>query len=345
MKAFHLLIIFALVVVAPIICPAQQETNAPTTGANLDAMGVRGYLLGPGDILSIKVLGETQMDGDYDVNDEGNIEFPFVDAPIPARCRTDKEVRADLTAALKKYLRNPQVSVRVKEKNSRPPAVVFGAVRAPQRIVMYRRVRLLEIISVAGGVEEGKAGGTVQIFHTTPLMCPDPNEDPMPQKIAPSSDDEIAPYLVYNLADLKQGKKEANPFVNPGDIIIVPSAPPVYITGSVVAPQNIYWSENLTLTKAMAMVGGIRKEAKSDKVIIRRLKQGSKDYEITTINFDAIRKQKEKDFALQPYDIIEVDEAGMWSAKRLPSTLAGLISGGLGQGVTNLAALPTRIIY
>lgn len=345
MKAFRFLIFCALAVTAPVVCLAQSETNAPVIGPNLDAMGVRGYLLGPGDILSIKVLGETQMDGDYDVNDEGNVEFPFVDVPIPARCRTDKEVRADLTTALKKYLRNPQVSVRIKEKNSRPPAVVFGAVRAPQRIVMYRRVRLLEIISVAGGVEEGKAGGTIQIFHTTPLMCPDPNEDPMPQKTAPASDDDIAPYFVYNISDLKQGKKEANPFVNPGDIIIVPSAPPVYITGSVVAPQNIYWSDNLTLTKAMAMVGGIRKEAKSDKVTIRRLKQGTKDYEVTVINFDAIRKQKEKDLVLQPYDIIEVDEAGMWSSKRIGTTLAGLVSGGLGQGVSNLAALPTRVIY
>ena len=56
---------------------------------------------------------------------------------------------------------------------------------------------------------------------------------------------------------------EANPMIRPGDYILVTEAEPVYVTGSVNSPQGVFMRDQLTLGRALAMVGGPRKEANS----------------------------------------------------------------------------------
>jgi polysaccharide export outer membrane protein len=314
-------------------------------------MGVRGYLLGPGDILSIKVFGEPQLDAELEVRDDGNIEFPFVETPILARCRTDHAIRDDIVLGLSKFIRSPQVSVRIKERRSRPPAVVFGAVRVPQRIQMQRRVRLLDLLAFSGGVIKEQAGSTVMVKHTEPLLCaegPDPAVSgaavaPVTPAPPPIDDEDFA---VYNLDELAAGKPEANPFINPGDIVIVPEAPPVYITGAVVAPQGIRLREHLSLTQALAMVGGVRREAKKREITIRRLKPNSSNREAIPVNFELIQKQQQTDIELQAYDIVEVGEAGAFSRERIGDTMLGIATGGLSSGVSSaFSGLPMRVLY
>ncbi len=318
--------------------PPSATSASDTASASLDQMGVQGYLLGPGDVLDVRVYGEPDFSSMVEVDDRGNVQIPFI-APIPARCRSDQDVRKDIAAALTKYLREPQVSVRIAERKSRPPAIVFGAVSVPQRVQMLRRARLLELIALSGGLTE-KAGSTLQIFHTAPVMCPEPGEE-----IAqpPTTIDNVlnAPFQIYQIADLKLGKDAANPFIRPGDIIIVQEAPPVYITGSVMSPQGVYLRDKLTLTRAIAMVGGLKKDAKDD-VRIYRQKPGSQDQETIMVDFDAIKKQKQPDFVLQAYDIVEVGEASPFSGKRLGQTLLGIATGGLQSFGSNL---PTRVLY
>src|SRR3712207_1944667 len=137
-----------------------------------DAAGVKKYLLGPGDVLDLRVYNEAQFNGALTVDDEGNVNIPFIETPIPARCRSDREIRADVVKALSKFLNKPQVSLRLVEAKSRPPAVVFGAVRSPQRVQMMRRVKLLDLLATSGGVTDA-AGGDIQIFHTEAVMCPE----------------------------------------------------------------------------------------------------------------------------------------------------------------------------
>src|SRR3712207_1754348 len=130
-----------------------------------DAAGVRKYLLGPGDVLDLRVYNEPQFNGPLVVDDEGNVAIPFIDEPIRAQCRNDREIKVDVIKALSKLLNKPQVNLRLTEMRSRPPAVVFGAVRSPSRVQMQRKVKLLDLLAAAGGVTEA-AGADVQIFHT-----------------------------------------------------------------------------------------------------------------------------------------------------------------------------------
>lgn len=324
-----------------------QEQNpgsfqGPNQIGNVDNQGIRNYLLGPGDLIDVRVFGQPDLNAIAEVDSEGNLSsLPFLETPIRARCRTEKDVQKDIALAYAKYLKNPQISVRITERKSRPPATVFGAVRQATRVQMQRKVRLNELMAASGGFTE-RAAGTIQILHTEPVMCPEPGEEAE----AAAIDATKIPLQIVKISELRAGKPEANPMIRPGDYILVTEAEPVYVTGSVNSPQGIYMREQLTLGRAIAMVGGARKEAKLNDVRIYRQKPGSPDQETIRVDYAAVKKNKQPDVLLQPYDIIEIPEAGMFSSARLGSTLLGAITGGLGSALQSTGQIiPTRILY
>jgi protein involved in polysaccharide export with SLBB domain len=96
----------------------------------------------------------------------------------------------------------------------------------------------------------------------------------------------------------------------PGDIIVVQKAPPIYITGEVVAPQGIYLKEGgTTLMEALSKVSGLKQEAKTKEIKIYRQREGSKDRDLLIANLDLIKAGQAQDIMLQPYDLIEVGKA------------------------------------
>lgn len=299
-----------------------------------------GYLVGPGDIITGKVLGEEQFDFVATIDEDGNIEVPFFDKPVMARCLSERDLRSEVTKLLSKYLRNPQVSVRVTERKSRPPASIYGEVRTPQQVVLTRKATLLELLSFSGGVTE-EAGGMIQVFRIQPPICAEADAENNWKAEAAGGLD--VPSRMYSLASLKQGREEANPIIFPGDVIVVQKAAPVYITGEVAAPQGIYLKEGgLSLTEAIAKIGGVRREAKTKDIKIYRLRANSKDREIISVNYDLIKNGKQKDVMLEPYDIVEVDK----TKKSVAQTILELVAGAGRTAVGSFGgALPTRILY
>src|ERR1044072_2238958 len=323
--------------------PSSDEPRAQSTQAStVDTQGIRNYLLGPGDTVDVRVFGQPDLNAVVEVDSDGNLSaLPFLEAPISAKCRTEKDLQKEITAAYGKYLKNPQVSVRIGERKSRQPATVFGAVRQPTRVQMQRKIRLNELIVVSGGFTD-RASGTIQILHTEPLMCPQPGEEALAAPI----DSTKVPFEVVKISELRAGKTQANPIVRPGDYIMVTEAEPVYITGSVIAPQGIFLRDQLTLSRALAMVGGAKKEAKISEITIWRQKPGAQDSEKVVVDYGAIRKNKAPDVFLQAYDIVDVPEASAFGPSRLPTTLLGLVTGGLGSMVTQGGStLTQRVIY
>lgn len=341
------IIALALVSLSLTLVGTAQEQNqgsfqGPNQVGTVDNQGIRNYLLGPGDLIDVRVFGQPDLNAIAEVDSEGNVSsLPFLETPIRARCRTEKDVQKDIAAAYSKYLKNPQVSVRITERKSRPPATVFGAVRQATRVQMQRKVRLNELMAASGGFTE-RAAGTIQILHTEPVMCPEPGEEAE----AAAIDATKVPLQIVKISELRAGKPEANPMIRPGDYILVTEAEPVYITGSVNSPQGVFMREQLTLGRALAMVGGAKKEAKLSDVRIYRQKPGSPDQEMIRVDYTAIKKNKQPDILLQAYDIIEIPEAGMFSAGRIGQTLLGTITGGLSSAMQSTGnIIPTRILY
>ncbi|HJS51096.1 MAG TPA: polysaccharide biosynthesis/export family protein [Pyrinomonadaceae bacterium] len=282
----------------------------------------RGYLVGPGDELTGKVLGESQFDFVATIDVDGNIQVPFVEKPILAKCKTERDLRLEITELLKKYLRSPQLVVYVSKRDSRPPVSIYGEVRGQsQQVNLTRRAFLLELISFAGG-ETDRSGGMVQVFRTRPPVCAEPGQ----LDWGPTSADGVnVPSRMYSLAALKQGRPEANPEIFPGDIIVVQKAAPVYITGEVIKPGEMNIPEGgLRLMQAVAMANGMTREAKIKDIKIYRRKAGVPEPQIISANYDQIRKGQQKDVMLAPFDIIEVGKANKSIGQIFMDVLIGL---------------------
>lgn len=267
-----------------------------------------GYLIGPGDEVTGKVLGETQWDFVSTVDEDGRIEVPFFDKPVVAKCLTERQLRAEVTKLLSKYLKNPQLSLRVTQRNSRPPVSIYGEVRRPlEKVDLTRKAYLLELISFAGGETE-KSGGVVQVFRTRAPICgtaSDPNN-----WTAAAEGTSTVPFRQFSVAELRKGVQAANPEIIPGDVIVVQKASPVYVIGEVIKPGELTIPEGgLALTQAIAQASGTNREAKTKSVKIYRQKAGVSEAEMIAVNYDAIRKGQEKDIMLMPMDVVEVGKA------------------------------------
>jgi len=332
----HILLLATLFLAATLPLRAQEQQGTAQTGgapqgasvlpaSTVDSQGIRKYLLGPGDTLDVRVFGQPDLNWSGEVEADGNItSLPFIETPIRAQCRTDKEIQKDVIAAYAKFLRSPQISVRVTGRNSRIPATIFGAVSVPARIQMLRPVRLNEVITQSGGITE-RANGDIQILHTEPVMCPEPGETAEPLLTA----DGLAPNTlkIYKWTDLLAGKPEANPVIRPGDIVTVMESKPIYITGSVASPQPVLLREGYTLSRVIAMVGGTTPAARPSDVRIYRSQLGSPDIKVIRVDLDQVKKKKSEDILLQAYDIIEVPKASDWSPKILLGGIAKAIVG------------------
>jgi polysaccharide export outer membrane protein len=322
------LILAAMVVSLAVGAPMYaQQAQGPVTGSSpgLDSQGIRRYLLGPGDVLDVRVFGQPDLSSVVEIDSDGNISsLPFLEKPIRAQCRSEKEVQGDIAVAYSKYIKSPQVSVLTKERKSRQPATILGAVRDPKQVIMMREVRLHELITAAGGWTD-RASGTIEVMHTQALMCAP--EGSSIQNAALSEKGNFG-ITIFKITDLKAGKEEADPVIWPGDIVRVTEGDPVYITGSVVQPRELVIRDKLTLKLAIAMAGGPMRMANTSQVHILRQKEGGQ--EDLKINYDAIRKGKDPDIELKPFDIIEVGESGIISGKGFRQIFEGVVRGAPG---------------
>jgi polysaccharide export outer membrane protein len=393
--------------------PTAQSTASTNVGPStpsgepqnsLDAQGRGRYLVGPGDILDVRVFGQPDLNSTVEIDDDGNISsLPFLEDPIPAMCRNEKDIQKSIAKAYSRYIKNPRVSVLVKERRSRQPASVYGAVRAPTRIMMMRRVRLHELLVAAGGVTLS-ASGKIQVVHTENEMCPQDamptidvadaltdktltastyeksasiakNDTPIVTPVSgnvqqaassftgekssnpkPTSDtatatpadgksmqtlSDIGKIEVYEIDTVRNGGS-TDPYIRPGDIVIVTEGEPIYVTGFLNAPREIVMKDNMTLSRAIYMAGGIQKTAKSHEVYIYRQVKGKVGPQKLVFDFDAIKNGKIPDVLLQAYDIIDVRPQSAFSAGNLAQMLKSLGTGTIGNmgGV-----LPYKIIY
>jgi protein involved in polysaccharide export with SLBB domain len=226
---------------------------------------------------------------------------------IFALCQSEDDIAQKIAAAYGKYLRSPQITVKIIDRSDRPATTVFGAVKTPHVFRIKRIVKLNELIALSGGIID-TASGEVQILRPARLSCGE--DEPVSGKAAAE-----ARYIRVKLADLIAGKPEANPVITTGDIVTVEEAPSIYVIGGVNNPQTILARQEMTVSRAISTAGGALKGADTKKIVIYRRKNG----ETTTIDVDLskIEAKQADDVILQALDIIEVPQTGR-DSKRPP---------------------------
>jgi polysaccharide export outer membrane protein len=278
-------------------------------------------------VLDVRVARAPELSRDaVRVDQSGNIRMPMLDADIPAACQTEGELAQNIATLYRKYKNEPHVDVFVKEFQSQPVAVI-GAVRGPAQFKLQRQVKLLELLSLVGGPTEG-AGQTVQIVHA--------GQGPLCSERGSGSVDagDSSAFVTYNLSDTLHGLPDANPTVQPGDVISVPQADQVFVLGNVLRPAAIPMKEPITVSKAIAMAGGTAPSTKKDKVRIIRQTPGSTAKKEIIVDLTAIDKHRAEDVLLVANDVVDVPISGTKSILR---SLLGTI-------VPTVSQLPIRVI-
>ena len=121
------------------------------------------YIIGPEDVLEITVWKNQDLSKVVAVRPDGRISLPLI-GEVTAVGKTPVQVTEDISAKLKEYKENPQVSIVLKEVNSYA-IFVLGEVAKPGKYPLKSKTTLLQGISIAGGFTAMAARNKLVVFR------------------------------------------------------------------------------------------------------------------------------------------------------------------------------------
>ena len=108
------------------------------------------YLIGPGDMLSVYVWKEKDLQKEVVVKPDGHISFPLV-GEVKASGMSSTELTNLLTEKLKAFIPNPNVTVSVLQSTSNR-IYVIGQVNKPGQFITLQYMDVLQALTLAGGL-------------------------------------------------------------------------------------------------------------------------------------------------------------------------------------------------
>jgi polysaccharide biosynthesis/export protein len=192
-------IVAAVVILGPAV---QGPSGSPEQSRGESCTAT--FVIGPEDVLEVAVWGSPEVTRTVPVRPDGKISLPLIN-DIQAAGLTPIQLRETVTKALKPYIPEPAVSVLVREIHSFKVTVI-GQVRAPGRYELKGRSTVLDVLAMAGGLNEYAARGRIVVLR---------DDQGTPRQI---------PFLYDKLTSKKASKPGGpeNLCVRPGDVILVP---------------------------------------------------------------------------------------------------------------------------
>jgi protein involved in polysaccharide export with SLBB domain len=154
--------------------------------------------VGLDDTFDVRVYGETDLSGTFRVATDGTVDYPLAGRISVAGLRTG-EIQQLLVNKLKdRYLKDPQVIVTVKDRNSQKISVL-GQVAKPGQVGYYPNMTIVDAIASAGGFTGIAAKNSVNLRREVKGQIE---------------------MHVYPVADISEGRSQ-NVMVQPGDVLVV----------------------------------------------------------------------------------------------------------------------------
>ena len=170
----------------------EQKTSAPKVDPT--------YIIGPNDVLDINVWKENDISRTVPVRPDGKISLPLLN-DVQAAGLTPMQLQSAVTESLKKFISDPQVTVIVKEVNSRR-VYVLGEVLRPGAFAMLPNMTVLQAVSTAGGFSQYAKMGGIYVLRT-------------------ENGHQVT--FPFNYKEVIRGKgADQNIILKPGDTIVVP---------------------------------------------------------------------------------------------------------------------------
>jgi len=279
----------------------------------------QAYRVGPGDVLAITVFDQPEFNtmqapgqpagaggGGYVVSHDGRIQFPFIGS-LPVQGLTDEEIRQLLSQRLGRWLRKPQLTVRVQQYRS-ARIYVDGHVRTPGlQVVDDLAMTLPEAI--------GRSGG----------LLPDADRT----SVALTRDSRTVQIDLARLVE--QGVNPSRIRLRHGDMVRVLSREEskVFVTGEVLKPGPQYLRDGrLRLNEVLGDAGGINPSSADPRQVYVLRTQGVSQPEVYHLDAShPVAFALADGFALRPRDIVYVDAAPIVRWNRVISLLLPTAAG------------------
>lgn len=163
------------------------------------------YIIGPGDNVNIFVWRNPEVSNSVPVRPDGKITTPLVE-DLQASGKTPSELARDIEKVLSAYIKDPSVTVIVTgfvgsyEEQIR----VVGAATKPQALPYRERMTLLDVMIAVGGLTEFAAGNRTILVRRV--------------------NGQEQSYQLHVEDLIKDGKINANIYMLPGDVLIIPES-------------------------------------------------------------------------------------------------------------------------
>jgi polysaccharide export outer membrane protein len=176
-------------------CASRGSSSAPLVVA---PEIVQDEQIGVDDVFEVRVAGEPDLTGLFRVAADGTIDYPYVGRMAVLRKRSGDIQRTIADRLRAGYLKDPQVTVMVKEWNSRK-INVLGQVQKPGPVAFFPRMTIVDAVSAAGGFTGIADKNSVRLRRER---------------------DGVVNTQVHRVADISEGRGQ-NVFLMPGDVLVV----------------------------------------------------------------------------------------------------------------------------
>ena len=266
----------------PLPAPAERS---PVSGMGEEPRQTptMSYTLGPGDILRVNVYDNPDLSQEVTIEADGAFSYPLI-GRVQAAGLPVRQLEGFLAKRFADgYLVSPQVAVTVTQHKSQQ-VYVMGAVSKPGPYPLQRQTTLLEALSAAGGPTPD-AGFEVILTHAT-------DKQALPSGAAKvSTAPNGQPALRVPLEQLMAGGVPQRLTLQDGDVVYVPAAAFVYVTGEIQRPGRYRLEKDTTIHKAVTLAGGFTKFAATSSMMVQRIVDG-----------------KRLDFQAGPNDLLQADD-------------------------------------
>ena len=181
--------------------PAGVAAAAPPEGVPAPVLAaIPDYLIGAEDVLSIVFWRDKEMSTEVAVRPDGKITLPLLNE-VRAAGLTPGQLKDLLVEESKKYVEDPNVTVVVKQINSRK-VFITGEINKPGPYALMAPMTVMQLLVVAGGLRDYAHAEKITIMRTE-------NGKPVS--------------LLFNYKEFVKNKNlKQNIDLKPGDTIIVP---------------------------------------------------------------------------------------------------------------------------
>ena len=138
-------LLFVVLAIAGISAGLSFHASAQTPPA---ASSAATYILGPNDRIRLKVYGEADITGEYEIDNTGNVSIPLA-GHIKAAGATTRQLEKSIASALAKgIVRDPRVNVEIAQYR---PYYILGEVKKSGEYPYRNGLTVLDAVASAGG--------------------------------------------------------------------------------------------------------------------------------------------------------------------------------------------------